>query len=179
VNDQAILLGYIAFSVIKKLIPKASLIQLFPQTPFVSLFVDLPFPLDETFQTVIKEELKKTLKDGQYKVLEMVPQVAFSYARSKKVKIDLDENQSIVSLLETPYELIWMQEECIQKELDPKISFEILTVSKSKESLIVIGFGESLKEAKKSFKEHYSTKTLNYLNDAGYLTPGLRTANKV
>jgi hypothetical protein len=169
VNDQAILLGYIAFSVIKKLIPKAELLEVFPQEPYVSIQLDLPFALDETFITVIKEELKKTVKESLYKVTEMVPSVALSYAKSRKQVLEIDENCTIVKLLETPFSLAWIKQDTDLDQLDPKLAFDCLEICRDADTLMVFAIGDQFKELKKNFKSHYSKKHLSYLKEASFI----------
>lgn len=168
-NDQATLFGYIAFSVIKKLIPKAELVEVFSQDPYVSIQLDLPFLLDERFITVIKEEIKKTIKEKLYKVTEMVPSVALAYAKSKKQCLEIDEDCSIVRFLETPFNLTWIKQDTSIDALDPKFMFECLDVGFSNQSLMVFVLGDHLKEHKKNFKVNFSKKLKSYLIEASFI----------
>jgi hypothetical protein len=171
VNDQATLLAYLAFSCLQKLMPKAQLVALYPQTPYTTLGLQLPFKLQDPLTDILKENLRGIIKQKSYQIFEMVPQVALSYAASKKIKVSIDEDQPLVTLLETQGTILEIQEGLEDQNVELSAHFDLFKIQEvSGQTYLTLVFGQEVKRVKKQGQLASEFKLVPFLQEAGVLS---------
>jgi hypothetical protein len=150
VNDQAVILGFLAFSCLQKLIKQAALIDVCASHPYTTVIVKIPFELQSSLLTVFKEELRGLIKQKSYQVMDMVPHVAINYAASKNIKLRLETDDPVITILETDGFISPLNTSVTEVELPLPFQFDILDI-KIIEDLTHITFvyGSETKNLKK------------------------------
>lgn len=168
-NQDPTLLGYLAFGSLKKFIKNAQLIDVFSSAPYVTLRVQLPFDLQETLVTLMKEDLRGALKKSQYKIFDMVPHVALDYARHKNLNLEIMSEDPVVKLLEFDHAILQVVHPLGVYELEK--SFDLLETRSYSNHVFDISFAacDDVKNIKKTLKVFQQIKVIDFLKNAGVL----------
>lgn len=170
-NDQATLLCYLAYNSLKKLVKSAELIDIFPREPYATICVSVPFEIQLELQTVLMEDLRGVIKEGGYKLFEMMSSVAKDYAEHKKLDLELDEDSDVAILFETPHLLMQVASDSCASELELPFKCDILDVKTDQDmTYITFGFGDEVKTLKKILNKTSGFVLSDYLVRAGYVT---------
>lgn len=169
-NQNAALLGYLAFGSLKKLIPKVQLIDVFPTFPYVTVRLQAPFELQETLLTIFKEDLRGVIKKAQYKIFEMVPQVALDYARHKQCFFELVNEDPVITLLELDHMLMQVQGPLEFLSLDQQ-GYDLIHINAHSNYVydLTLVLGDDVKNLKKILKSLQDFKLIEFLKNTGVL----------
>ena len=169
-NSFSVLLGYLAFSCLQKLVKSAQIQQVHAHAPYSTLVVKLPFELQDSLITVMKEELRGVLKKKLYKVLEMMSSVALDYADHKKMDLELVNEDPIITLLETDHALIQMEAFPEEESWNPMWGFDLFSVYTCDGlTYLTFGYGKDVKALKKQAIQAQSFDLKKFLNESGFL----------
>lgn len=166
-NQNAALLGYLAFGSLKKLISKVQLIDVFPSFPYVTVRIQAPFELQEPLLTIFKEDLRGVIKKSDYKVFEMVPHVALDYARHKQYALELINQDPVITLLELDHMLMQIELPLQIQSLDHP--FDVIAINSYSDSVydLILVLGDDVKNVKKIFKNWQNFQIDAFLKNAG------------
>jgi hypothetical protein len=170
VNQDATLLGYLAFGSLKKLIKKAQLIDVMPCAPFVTVRVELPFELQDAVVTLLKEDLRGLIKKNQYKIFDMIPHVALDYAKHKNFTLEIVSEDHVIKLLEFEHALVQINHPIDQESLKNE-SFDLFEVVSYANHVFDLNFalGDDIKNLKKILKSFREFQLVDFLKNAGIL----------